>query len=161
MITNYGIYNNHELDNTLLIRLSDKEFNRVNSLSNEMDVLYFNDEVVGYRIHNFVRYAKIKYSGIIFLPADLLIDVINSVLAKYNLETLSYKKSSGYVTKKNNGLLMVYSLPGTYLRDGTLSKGRYCTYHDLYIKNVEDENALIEIEETLQENIDFFKTEAN
>ena len=159
MISNYGVFNNHELDNTLLLSFSDKEVNRVESLSDEMEVLYHNSDLVGYRIKNFLRYAKIKYSGIIFLPNKPLIDVINSILYKYNLEQLDYKKSSGYITRINDGKMMVFATPGTFLRDGSISKGRYCTYHDLFIDN-EESNSLIVINEYIKENADFFLTEA-
>ena len=158
MITNYGIYNHHELDNTLLILLSEDEVLSCKKISPEMEVLYHESKIVGYRIVNFIRYAKIKYSGIIFLPAKPLIDVINQVLSKYDLELLDYKRQSGYVTKRNEGKLMVYALEGTFLRDMTISKGKYVTYHELYIEN-DTPNALIEIEENIRENIDFFQME--
>ena len=158
MIKNYGIFNNHELDNTLLIKFLDSSFDVIKKLSEEMEVLYKGESVVGYRISNFIRYAKIKYSGIIFLPANPLIDVINSVLDKYHLELLEYKNRSGYITKRNDNRLMVYAVEGTFLRDGHISKGKYCSYYDLYIDS-EDENALIEISEAIAENTDFFKME--
>ena len=157
MIKNYGIYNNHELDNTLLILFSDKGFNDVKKLSEEMEVLYNNDTLIGYRISNFIRYAKIKYSGIIFLPAPQLIDIINNVIERYNLEKLEYKTSSGYITKMNENKLMVFALNGTFLRDQTVSNGKYVSYYELYIN---DEKDLIVIDENIKENIDFFKTEA-
>ncbi len=157
MIKNYGIYNNHELDNTLLILFSDKPFNNVKKLSDEMEVLYNEDTLIGYRISNFIRYAKIKYSGIIFLPAPQLIDIINNVIERYNLETLEYKTSSGYITKMNENKLMVFALEGTFLRDQSVSKGKYVSYYELYIN---DEKDLIVIDENIKENIDFFKTEA-
>lgn len=158
MISNYGIYNNHELDNTLLILFSDKKSNKVTTLSEEMDVLYFNDELVGYRIRNFIKYAKIKYSGIIFLPADPLIDVINLILERYKLEELAYKVGSGYITKENEGKIGVYALKGTFLRDQSISLGRFCTYYDLYIDN-ENEHELVKIDDKVNEFIDFFMAE--
>ncbi len=158
MITNYGIYNHHELDNTLLILFSEEEVLSFKKISPEMEILYHDSKIVGYRIVNFIRYAKIKYSGIIFLPAKPLIDVINQVLAKYDLELLDYKRQSGYVTKRNEDKLMVFALEGTFLRDMTISKGKYVTYHELYIEN-DSPNDLIEIEENIRENIDFFQME--
>lgn len=157
MIKEYGLYNNHELDNTLLVKFSDETITKSVSLSEEMEVIYSGDKVAAYKIRNFIRYAKIKYSGIIFLPIDPLIDVINSVFAKYKLENLDYKRSSGYITKLDNDVLRVFALKGTFLRDGDISKGRYCSYYDLYINN---EKELIEIKENVMENIDFFKMEA-
>ena len=78
MITRYGIYNNHELDNTLLVLFSDKKSNRQERLNEMIEVLYYDSEPIGYRIRNFIRFAKIKYSGIIFLPINPLIDIIKS-----------------------------------------------------------------------------------
>ena len=156
MITNYGMYNNHKLDNTLLLIFHEKSFDHSVSLSDEMEVLYAKDEVVGYRIKNFIRYAKIKYSGIIYLPANPLIDVINSILDKYHLERLSYKKNSGYITRINEGKMMVFALIGTYMIDGNVSKGQYCSYYDL---DMSEDKSLIEIKENIKENIDFFSME--
>ena len=159
MITNYGIFNNHELDNTLLVKLFDDEVTSVKKLSEEMELLYHEDKLVSYRIKNFIRYAKIKYSGIIFLPNNPLIDVINSILSKYDLELLDYKKGSGYITRINDGVMKVYAIEGTFLRDGTISKGHYCSYHDLYIDSI-NENSEIVINEYIKEGRDFFLTEA-
>ena len=159
MITNYGIFNNHELDNTLLVKFSDDEVTNIKKLSEEMELLYHEDKLVSYRIKNFIRYAKIKYSGIIFLPNNPLIDVINSILSKYNLENLDYKKGSGYITRINDGVMKVFATEGTFLRDGSISKGHYCSYHDLYIDS-ENENSEIVINEYIKEGRDFFLTEA-
>ena len=157
MIDNYGIYNNHELDNTLLILFDDEKVTRNESIG-EIDILYHVDKIVGYKIKNFLKYAKIKYSGIIYLPARPLIDVINGVLARYKLKTLNYKNGSGYITKRNNGQMMVYCLPGTFMRDYQISKGQFCSYYDLYIK-VEDDKRLFVIDEKILEDKDFFLSE--
>ena len=156
MINNYGMYNNHKLDNTLLLIFSCEPSTRSVKLSDEMEVLYKDDEVVGYRFKNFIRYVKIKYSGIIFLPANPLIDVINSILKKYSLEPLGYKKSSGYITRRREGKLMVFATEGTYMIDGNISKGQFCTYHDL---DISEDKSLFEIDEDIKENIDFFSME--
>ena len=157
MISNYGVYNNHELDNTLLILISEIKPTRSEE-KGEIDILYHEDKIVGYKIKNFLRYAKIKYSGIIYLPANPLIDVINGVLARYNLETLDYKHGSGYLTKRNDNVMMVYCLKGTFMRDYQISKGQYCSYYDLYIKD-ENDKRLFEIDENIKENVDFFLSE--
>ena len=157
MIKNYGIYNHHEYNDTLLVLLSDAQVNKTESLG-EVDVLYCEDKVVGYRIKKFIRYAKIKYSGIIFLPANPLIDVINTILRKYHLETLDYKTHSGYITKMHENKVMVYATSGTFLRDESISQGRFCSYYDLYIKN-ENEHQLITFDDSIKENEDFFKME--
>ena len=157
MIKEYGLYNLHHLDNSVVILFSDKKSNKEENLG-EVDILYHDEEKVGYRIKNFIRYAKIKYSGIIFLPAPILIDVINSILDKYKLEKLAYKASSGYITKKNNEHMMVFAVKGTYLRDESISNGRFCTYYDLDIK-VDNDQELFTIDEEIKEDVDFFGVE--
>lgn len=157
MIKEYGIYNHHEYDDTLLILFSDAPVTKVEK-GEEVEILFNEDKLVGYRIKHFIRYAKIKYSGIIFLPADPLIDVINTVLRKYHLETLAYKNHSGYITKTCDQKIMVYATSGTFLRDETISQGRFCSYYDLYIKN-ENEHQLITFDDSIKENEDFFKME--
>ena len=157
MIENYGLYNYHEEKASVLILFS-SELVTNKKQGEEVSLLMHENKVIGYEIHNFIRYAKIKYSGIIFLPSNPLIDVINIVLTNNHLETLSYKKESGYVVKMNGNQRMVYAKEGTFLRDESISKGRYCTYHDLYIKN-DNENDLIIIDEEIKEGTDFFIAE--
>lgn len=144
MIDRWALFNYHEINNTLLILFSDKKENKI-VRSGEVDLLYNDNELVGYRIEGFIRYAKIKYSGIIFMPNDILVDVINSVLVNSKVEPLSYKKESGYIFKEmENNKVGVYALEGTFLRDESVSKGRFCTYHDLYIDNENPNNLIIE-----------------
>lgn len=157
MIDNYGLFNEHEDNDNLLILFKEFHFNRIDS-DGEVTIYYLDNEVVGYLISNFIRYAKIKYSGIIFLPSKPLIDVVNAVLKNHHLETLSYKKQSGYVIKSDNGKKKVYALNGTFLRDKSISKGRFCSYDDLYIK-VDDGKSLIIIDEDIIEGTDFFQME--
>ena len=157
MIKEYGIYNHHEYNETLLILFSDEVVTRVDDLG-EVEVVYSENRLAGYRIKQFNRYAKIKYSGLIFLPVNPLIDVINTILRKYHLETLAYKNHSGYVTKIHNNKAMVYATSGAFLRDESISHGRFSTYYDLYIQN-ENEHQLAVFDENIQENQDFFKME--
>ena len=153
MISQYGLFNHHLEDNTLVILFSDSEItNRVTK--GEVECLYHDKELIGYSIRDFIRYAKIKYSGILFLPSKPLIDVINVVLENNGLEGLDYKKESGYIVLDKK----VFAKEGTFLRDETISKGRFCSYYDLYIVNDSDKE-LIKIEEDIKDNIDFFQME--
>lgn len=157
MRINYGLFNEHEDNGNLLILFKEEDFD-VEKNRKDVTVFYKRGEVVGYAIPNFIRYAKIKYSGIVFLPSKPLIDVINSVLENNDLETLDFKKESGYVVKTDENTKKVFALEGTFLRDKTISKGRYCTYYDLYIKS-ENESDLITIDEDIKEGTDFFQME--
>lgn len=124
-----------------------------------MTTLYHEDVVIGYRIFNFIRYAKIKYSGIIFLPSAPLVSVINSVLENNGQDPISVKNASGYIVKFDEfNTRRVYATEGTFLRDMSVSKGKFVTYHELYIAS-ENEDELIEIEEDIKEGTDFFKME--
>lgn len=60
-------------------------------------VLLSNNTPVGYLIKDFSKLCKIKINGMVFLPNNYLIDVINSCLKNSGLETLPYKNSSGFV----------------------------------------------------------------
>lgn len=157
MKTNYGLFNEHEDNGNLLILFASEDYDAEEN-RDEVTIFYKKGQVVGYAISNFIRYAKIKYSGIVFLPSKPLIDVINSVLENNGLDTLEFKKQSGYVVKLDGGIKKVYALEGTFLRDKTISKGRFCTYYDLYITS-ENENDLIVIDEDIKEGTDFFQME--
>ena len=155
---NWGMFNLHEVDDTLLLLFSSQTANKFLD-KKEVIVLLHDDEVVGYKIPNFIRFAKIKYSGIIFLPSNPLVDIINSILENNNLEKLPYKNKSGYIVKTNEqGIRGVYALEGTFLRDMSVSQGRYVSYYDLYI-DIENAHELIEIEENIKEGTDFFQME--
>ena len=72
-----------------------------NRLDKDNVSVLFNKEIpVGYLIKNFSKLCKIKINGMIYLPNDFLIDVINGELAKANLSLLPYKESSGFVIGK-------------------------------------------------------------
>ena len=157
MKSNYGLFNEHEDNGNLLILFSNEDYD-VEENREEVSIYYRRGQVVGYGISNFIRYAKIKYSGIVFLPSMPLIDVINSILENNGLDILEFKKQSGYVVKTDKDVKKVFALEGTFLRDKTISKGRFCTYHDLYI-TAENENDLIVIDEDIKEGTDFFQME--
>ena len=157
MIRRYGLFNHHDDNATVVILFNDQKVTSKKECT-AVNVLYHDNDIIGYEIPNFVRFAKIKYSGIIFIPAKPLINIINDLLKNNDLEELGYKKESGYITKKIDDKLGVYALEGTFLRDETISKGRYCTYYDLFIE-AENDKELIVIDEDIKEGIDFFMME--
>lgn len=159
MIEKYGLFNHHLDNNTLLILFSEDKVTDKKDLG-DMSILYHHETLIGYSVPHFDRYAKIKYSGILFLPAKPLIDVINDVLKNHQLETLEYKKESGYVVKIDEiGAKRIFAKEGIFLRNESISKGHYCSYYDLYIDK-ENADELILIEEDIKEGVDFFKMEA-
>ncbi|MCQ2814791.1 MAG: hypothetical protein MJ227_00645 [Bacilli bacterium] len=157
MITNYGLFNHHDDNNALLILFSDDKVDNEKQI-NGIFVLFSNNKIVGYKIPDFIRIAKIKYSGIVFLPSNPLIDAINHILSNCKLETLAYKNDSGYHIKTIDGQKFVFAEKGTFLRDETVSNGRCCSYFDLYIDNIEP-NKIITLDNQI-DDLDFFKMEA-
>lgn len=154
MITSYGIFNYHELNNELVILFGEGR-NQKEKFNDEISILKRDDVVVGYAINNFMKYAKIKYSGIIFLPNNALVDVINSILKNNSLDVLAYKQSSGYEISFIDGHKVVFAKEGTFLKNETISHGHVCTYDDLFIKN-DKMNNIVMLDDESEINTDFF-----
>ena len=62
-----------------------------------IDKLYNKDTLIGYLIHHFSYYCKIRMSGPIFLPNDEIIDLVNDLLINAGLEQIAYYDHSGFV----------------------------------------------------------------
>ena len=62
-----------------------------------VDKLFNKETLIGYLIHDFSNYCKIRMSGPIFLPNDEIIDLLNDILINAGLETLEYFNHSGFV----------------------------------------------------------------
>lgn len=63
-----------------------------------VEVIYNNDEIIGYNIFDVKEIIKIKNEGKIFLPSPMLISVINTILKNEGLEELEEMKHSGFYT---------------------------------------------------------------
>lgn len=93
-------YNYHTIGDVLLI-ISDLE-TKPNRVVKNGDVtsLYLDDKLIGINIFNISNVLKIKSNGLIVLPLKEMIDVINNILINANVETLEYKKESGFKVGK-------------------------------------------------------------
>ena len=93
-------YNYHTIGDVLLI-VSDLE-TKPNRVVKNGDVtsLYLDDKLIGINIFNISNVLKIKSNGLIVLPLKEMIDVINNILINANVETLEYKKESGFKVGK-------------------------------------------------------------
>lgn len=93
-------YNYHTIGDVLLI-ISDLE-TKPNRVVKNGDVtsLYLDDKLIGINIFNISNVLKIKSNGLIVLPLKEMIDVINNILINANVETLDYKKESGFKVGK-------------------------------------------------------------
>ena len=111
-----------------------------------------------------VSFCVFSFCLFIFSAIFLIISSIkfeNAIYTNYTERgTLDYKIHSGYVTKVMDNHVMVYATSGTFLRDESISQGRFCTYYDLYIKN-ENEHQLITFDDSIKDNEDFFKMEVH
>ena len=182
MIENYSIfYSYQKARNILTIKFNDLKINKDVKRGNVF-IFYHDDELVSYIIDGIDKIIKIHAEGLIPLPNDMMIDVINTFLKKENLEQLSYKKHSGYYVgevKNVNGEVEVNTINNTYkfsnyfnLLDGDkvivaspnifLFNGEYnkephlCSYKDL---DISDNDALI-VDNSLIVNEDFITLEA-
>ena len=62
-----------------------------------VDKLFNKDTLIGYLIHGFSSYCKIRMSGPIFLPNDEIIDLLNDILVNAGLSEMDYFDHSGFV----------------------------------------------------------------
>ncbi len=62
--------------------------------NSDLGIAYSNDRVIAYNFFNISKIVKIRAKGIIYLPSDILVDLLNSLLGKN--EKIDYKKDSGY-----------------------------------------------------------------
>lgn len=93
----YSLFYNYKLLGDILFIIYDNE---LIPTSKEVDYdvtkIYYQEKLIGINIFNFSKIIKIKANGLIPLPNNELIDVINSVLKNHNLESLPYKNESGF-----------------------------------------------------------------
>lgn len=94
---NYSLFYNLKLIGDILLIILDEEIipNRKEKMDEDVVFIYHDDNLVGINIFNFSKLIKIKSTGLIPLPNDQFIDVINSRLKKFNF-ILPYKKESGF-----------------------------------------------------------------
>ena len=79
-----------------------------------IDILYYQDEIIEYRINHIQQIMKIKFDGVIYLPNKQFIDIINIILKNNDIEELPYIEQSGYFVSEiidilhlENGQLIV------------------------------------------------------
>lgn len=117
MIKNYSLFYSYKsIGDVLLIdfgsALKATHYKRIDDLT----IIYHHDLVIGYNIFNILRIVKIRNNGLIFLPSKPLVDIINNILLNYHLETLEYKKMSGYYTGEIINIIDCDNYKGIYIR---------------------------------------------
>jgi tRNA-binding protein len=94
---NYSLFYNYKLIGDILMVVFDNEtIPTSKEVDGDVVKIYSGDKLIGVNIFNFSEVVKIKSHGLIPLPHNQLIDVINNIFKNHNLETLPYKTESGF-----------------------------------------------------------------
>lgn len=154
----YSLYYSYKKRGDILIVTFNSEMKETRKENKgRVTILYNNDEIIAYHIHDLKEIIKIKGEGMIYLPNKEMIMVINSILANEGLEPLEEKEHSGYFVKEVNGQKVVVAIPGTTLNDGTVTKDEHiCTYKDL---GISDEEEILLLDKDAEVGKDFFTME--
>ena len=174
----YGIFYHYQKnDDRLIIAFNDLEITRKDK-KNDIEINYHDKEVVNYTIYHINKIMKIHIEGLISLPNEEMINVINSLLLKEGLETLKVKDHSDYqigivkeiepsLIVECDGALLKFNLDDqlkvndkvvvakahSFLFDGRyLKEDHLCTYKDLEISESLD----LIIDNSLSEKDGFF-----
>lgn len=190
MISNYSLYYSYkEHGDTLFIKIRDGEGDLTRKSFNNIEAISDKKGLVCLEIHQINKILKIKSNGYLFLPNDLFIDIINGLLSRYNLETLSYIKTSGYFVGKAIGIsdhiasievdnrvvkakapvdlvnndIVVVALTGALLKDGTRFRGSGIFNSKVCFEDdlyLSDKHEIIKLENNELVGQDFLKMEA-
>ncbi|MBO4286290.1 MAG: hypothetical protein J5880_03030 [Bacilli bacterium] len=85
------------LGDSLIIYFGGNLQTTANQKGNGVDKLFNKETLIGYLVHDFSNYCKIRMSGPIFLPNDEIIDLLNDILINAGLNPLDYFDHSGFV----------------------------------------------------------------
>lgn len=98
MKDNYSLFYSYQtMGDVLIVIFNNEKKATSHKRKGNVEVIYNNDEVIGYNIFNVQNFLKIKSQGLIYLPSPTLVEVINTVLINAKIEPLGIKKESGYV----------------------------------------------------------------
>ncbi len=179
MIKDYALFYSYSKSRDLLeVKFSNEEITY--SLEQEnVTVNFHNVDLVSYEITGINKIMKIHVDGMIYLPNNAMVDVINSLLKQSGLETLAYKDHSdfyvGEVIQTSPSIILnssfgeveinekcslrekdrvIFVLKHTFVNiNKYATENHICTYKDLDIAN-KDEVMLVD----LSINDDFFNT---
>ena len=98
MKDNYSLFYNYRHIGDVLIVIFDNDKSPTrNERKKDVEVIYHQDEVIGYNIFNIRNVVKIKSEGLIYRPSPTLIGVINNILKNSGVEELAVIDESGYI----------------------------------------------------------------
>lgn len=94
---NYSLFYNYKLiGDVLMVVFENETIPTSKEVNGDVVKIYANNKLIGVNIFNFSEIVKIKSNGLIPLPNNKLIDIINNVFENNGLEKLPYKKESGF-----------------------------------------------------------------
>ena len=98
MKQNYSLFYSYQTLGDVLIVIFDNEHKPTSHIRKKnVEVIYYQDEVIGYNIFDIQNIIKIRNNGLIYLPSPAFIEVINTILKNAGVELLAFKEESGYV----------------------------------------------------------------
>ena len=101
MMKNYSLFYSYKNLGDILIVIFDNEKKPTrHERKGKVEIIYHEDEIIGYNVFDISEVIKIKTQGKIFLPSPILIKVINTILKNSGVEELDEIKESGYVIGK-------------------------------------------------------------
>ena len=89
-------YNRQNVGDVLFVVIDAHAYPDRSESVGEVTALYQGERLIGINLFDFGKTVKIKASGMIVSPEDVLIDAINAKLAQVNLPALPYCRDSGY-----------------------------------------------------------------
>ena len=99
MMKDYSMYYSYKNIGDVLIIIFDNEKTATkHERKGRVEVIYHDEEIIGYNIFDVKEIIKIKSEGKIYLPSPQLIEVINTILINAKIEPLKQVEHSGYYT---------------------------------------------------------------
>ena len=96
---NYALhYSYKNIGDVIIVIFDNSKMPTRSETKGKVTAIYHEDELIGYNIFDVKEIVKIKNEGMIFLPSEGLISVINSILTNEGFESLEVKENSGYFT---------------------------------------------------------------
>ena len=98
MKTNYSLFYSYKNVGDVLLVVFDNDLKATSHIrKGQVEVIYHEQEVIGYNIFDISKIIKIKTQGLIYLPSKELVAIINSILKNNDIEELANPTSSGYI----------------------------------------------------------------
>lgn len=97
----YRLFYDYEVNGDTLFVVFEAETKPDKVISNEgVTALYREGRLIGYNVFEVSKVVKLKSSGMIVTPEDVLVNAINVLLENAGFEKLPYCESSGYLVGK-------------------------------------------------------------